>query len=126
MTFLYTSNSASRTGIRVLATASIAVLLTMTTQSAALGCSMYGGSSMTIVPEVGSCFYLVGSDMTLHMSLNSCLVQDEKNPIRFHVIACDEAATGSCKTDLDGGTVIYYEERGNEVVQSTKPCSENQ
>ena len=85
-------------------------------------CSPIASNSAAIAPALSSCFDLLGSDITLRMPLNSCLLQDENNPVRFHVISCGEAATASCRTDLDDGKVIYYERRGNEVVPTAKPC----
>lgn len=65
--------------------------------------------------EMGECFLLAGNDNVLSMPLGSCLVRYKHDPNYFHVIACRDAAPGSCETDLGDGNVAKY----------VSPCSGN-
>ena len=65
--------------------------------------------------EMGECFLLAGNDNVLSMPLDSCLVRYKHDPNYFHVVACRDAAPGSCETDLGDGNVAKY----------MSPCSGN-
>ena len=64
---------------------------------------------------IGECVDVFGDGNTIRMSPGHCLVWHKYNPVRFHIIACRDAAPGSCETDLGDGNVAKY----------VSPCSGN-
>ena len=106
----------------LMASAAIAAVLMLLGPKAAYSCSLITGDSMSMAPAVPACMDIFSSDITIHMPLDSCLVQKKNNPTRFYVVACRDAGSESCITDLPDGVVNYYERTSNTVVISKKPC----